>query len=101
MTYRVRKPSVWDVGPLLIHTHNLLHILKAGITWNHVVKRWLVVFYNAYEESRAHSNSLSSTLNHFKQSGIKRYTVKWLTHKIHFFCSSAVVGQNRDRRLLR
>lgn len=52
-TYWVWKPSVWDVGPLLVHTHDLLHILKTGITWDDVVKRWLVVFYNAYKQSRA------------------------------------------------
>lgn len=50
VTYRVRKPSVWYVWSLLVHTHNLLHVLKAGITGDHVVKRRLVVFYDTCEE---------------------------------------------------
>lgn len=45
-TYWVRKPSVWYVWPLLVHTHNLLHVLKTGITGDHVVERRLVVFHD-------------------------------------------------------
>lgn len=50
-THWVWKPSVWDVGPLLIHTHNLPHVLETGIVRDHIVKRGLVVFYNSYEKS--------------------------------------------------
>lgn len=50
VTYRVRKPSVWYVWSLLVHTHNLLHVIKAGITGDQVMKRRLVVFYDTCRE---------------------------------------------------
>lgn len=60
VTYWVRKPSVWYVWPLLVHTHNLLHVLKTGITGDHVVKRRLVVFYNTCEAEIVPSSTRQS-----------------------------------------
>lgn len=54
VTYRVRKPSVWYVWPLLVHAHHLLHVLKAGIAGDHVVERRLVVFYDTCEAEDFH-----------------------------------------------
>lgn len=37
-TYRVAGPSVGNHGTLLVHTHHLLHVIKARVTRHLVVE---------------------------------------------------------------
>lgn len=47
--HRVCSQPVVDGGGLLVNTHHLLHVLKAGIIGHHVIEGWLIVLHNAWE----------------------------------------------------
>lgn len=47
IAYWVRMESVVQTGPLLVHTHHLFHLLKAGIRGHQVKEGWTVIFHNA------------------------------------------------------
>lgn len=45
-THWVREPAVGNERPLLLHTHHLPHVLKAGVVGHLVVERRLVLLHD-------------------------------------------------------
>lgn len=47
--HRVCSQPVGDGGGLLVNTHHLLHVIKAGIVGHHVIEGGSIVLHNAWE----------------------------------------------------
>lgn len=45
--HRVCSQPVGDGGGLLVNTHHLLHVLKAGVIGHHIIEGWPVVLHDA------------------------------------------------------
>lgn len=46
-TYRITCPPIGDDRSILIHTHHLLHVIKAWVIGNYIIERRLVLIYDS------------------------------------------------------
>ena len=46
-SYRIGRPPVGQIWPLLVNANHLLHVLKTGIIWHQIIKGRFVVFSNS------------------------------------------------------
>lgn len=51
-SYWVGMEPVVQTGPLLVNTHHLLHLLKAGIWGHQVEERRAILFYDPWKQGR-------------------------------------------------